>query len=87
MKNELDSRFILNVFENIREKGEKKDDGFLYQGVKAYTDLDGYTVFLEDAQVSLRVGFHNQYHFDYEKEEHYEQFLKKLKAIDAESKD
>ncbi|GAC15113.1 DUF3081 domain-containing protein [Aliiglaciecola lipolytica] len=81
MKNEVDSRFILNVFEKIREKGETVDGGHLFQGVKAYTDHDGYTVFLEDALVNLRFGFHNQYHFDYEKPEHLEQFEKKLKAI------
>ncbi|MBU2877845.1 DUF3081 domain-containing protein [Aliiglaciecola lipolytica] len=81
MKNELDSRFILNVFEKIRDKGEAVKDGYLFQGVKAYTDHDGYTVYLEDALVSLRFGFHNQYHFDYEKAEHLEQFENKLKAI------
>ncbi len=81
MKNEIDSRFILEVFEKIRAHGESKDHVHLLDGVKAYTDHDGYTVFLEDAQVSLRFGFHNQYHFDYEKEEHLEQFLKKLKHI------
>jgi hypothetical protein len=81
VKNELDSRFVLAVFEKIREHGEAVEGGHLFEGVKAYTDLDGYTVFLEDALVSLRFGFHNQYHFDYEKAEHLEQFKKKLTAI------
>lgn len=81
MKNELDSRFVLAVFEKIREKGQPHKEGHILEGVAAYTDLDGYTVFLEDAKVALRFGFHNQYHFDYDKEEHYEQFVKKLKAI------
>jgi hypothetical protein len=30
----------------------------------------------------LRFGFHNQYAFEYEKEEHLEQFLKKMTAIE-----
>lgn len=81
MKNELDSRFILSVFEKIRQHGEKSGDTYILDGVKAYTDLDGYTVYLEDAFVSLRFGFHNQYHFDYEKSEHLEKFELKLKAI------
>lgn len=81
MKNELDSRFILSVFEKVRQHGEKVDDAYVLDGVKAYTDLDGYTVYLEDAYVCLRFGFHNQYHFDYEKSEQLENFELKLKAI------
>jgi hypothetical protein len=53
-------------------------------GIKVYTDFDGYTLFVEDAQVQLNFGFHNKYHFNYEKEEHCEKFIKKLKAIDDE---
>lgn len=82
MKNELDTRLILSVFEKIRQHGKQIDGVYHYEGVKAYTDYDGYTVFIEDALVQLRFGFHNQYHFEYEKREHLEQFEKKIKAID-----
>jgi hypothetical protein len=41
-------------------------------------------LFIEDALVKLRFGFHNQYHFDYESASQYEAFEKKLKAIVAE---
>ncbi len=83
MKNDIDSKFILSVFEIIRQKGELKDEQYFLEGVRGYTDFDGYTIFLEDALVQLRFGFHNQYHFEYEKEQHLEQFLSKLKAIAA----
>lgn len=82
MKNEIDSKFILNVFEKIRQHGEPKEQGHSLEGVTAFSDFDGYTVFIEDANVKLRFGFHNQYHFDYEKEEHLTQFEHKLKTID-----
>lgn len=82
MKNELDSRFVLAVFEKIREHGKQQDECHILDGIKAWTDFDGYTVFIEDAQVQLRFGFHNQYHFEYDKAEHLEQFEKKLKQID-----
>lgn len=82
MKNDLDTRLILSVFEKIRQHGKQADGVYQYEGVKAYTDFDGYTVFIEDALVQLRFGFHNQYHFEYEKQDHLEQFEKKLKAID-----
>lgn len=84
MKNELDTKFLLQVFEKIRQHGEKVDDSYRLNGVKAFTDLDGYTIFIEDAKVKLSFGFHNQYHFDYESRSDYESFEKKLKSIDAE---
>lgn len=84
MKNEIDSKFILKVFEKIRQHGQTKDAGYLLDGITAYSDFDGYTVFMEDANVKLRFGFHNQYHFDYEKDEHLQQFEKKLKNIDTQ---
>lgn len=82
MKNEIDSHFILGVFDKIRQHGEVVDNEYHLEGVKAFTDFDGYTVFIEDALVKLRFGFHNQYHFDYEKQEHMEAFEQKLKQID-----
>ncbi|MFT6897268.1 MAG: hypothetical protein ACJA13_001674 [Paraglaciecola sp.] len=83
MKNEIDSKFILKVFEKIRQNGETKGEGYLLGGITAFSDFDGYTVFMEDANVKLRFGFHNQYHLDYEKDEHLQQFEKKLKNIDT----
>ena len=83
MKNDLESKFLLAVFEKIRQNGKKEGDEYTLGGVKAYTDFDGYTLFIEDALVKLRYGFHNQYHFDYESASHYEAFEKKLKAIVA----
>ena len=50
-------------------------------GLQFLPDHDGYTLFIEDALVKLRFGFHNQYVFDYLKEEHKQAFEKKLKAI------
>ncbi|MCV2883113.1 DUF3081 domain-containing protein [Aestuariibacter sp. AA17] len=82
MKNELDNKFVLSVFDKICKHGEKQGEEHILEGVKAFTDLDGYTIFLEDAQVKLRFGFHNQYHFDYEKSEHLEKFQMKLISIE-----
>lgn len=87
MKNEIDSKFVLKVFEIIRLNGSKKDESYFLEGVEATTDFDGYTLFLKDALVELSFGFHNQYHFNYEKEEHIEQFMRKLQAIAALKKE
>lgn len=84
MKNDIDIKFILSVFDKIIQHGDKKDSEYFLMGLKGYTDFDGYTLFVEDSQVKLDFGFHNQYHFNYEKEEHLENFIKKLKAIDQQ---
>ncbi|MCC2605850.1 DUF3081 domain-containing protein [Planctobacterium marinum] len=84
MKNEIDSKLILAVFEKIRLHGEQSEEGYLLDGVRANTDFDGYTLYLSDALVSLSFGFHNQYHFDYESPEHFEQFYKKLSNINQQ---
>jgi hypothetical protein len=82
MKNEIDSKFVLSVFEKMRQHGEKQDEKYVLGGLEAFTDFDGYTLFIEDALVKLRFGFHNQYDFEYAKEEHFEQFMKKMSAIE-----
>ena len=84
MKNELESKFLLQVFDKIRQSGEKKDDKYLLNGIVAFTDHDGYTLFIEDAKVKLQFGSHNQYRFDYPSQDAYEQFEKKLKEIDKQ---
>ena len=83
MKNEIDSKLILQVFDIIRLDGEKRGDSYFLNGIEASSDFDGYTVFLKDGQVQLSFGFHNQYHLDYENDEQLQQFMLKLKAIKA----
>lgn len=84
MKNELDAKFLLQVYEKIRQHGTQENSEYMLDGIKAYTDFDGYTLFIEDALVKLSFGFHNQYRYDYEETKHLEAFEKKLKAIDKE---
>ena len=82
MKNELDSKLLLRVFDKIRQHGQQQDEAYTLDGIKAYTDFDGYTLYIEDALVKLSYGFHNQYHFDYESNSQLEAFEKKLAHID-----
>jgi hypothetical protein len=84
MKNELDSKLILKVFELVYEKGEQCDEGKLYGGITAFSDIDGYTVYLKGNGVLLRFGFHNTYHLDYEHNRLKEQFLDKINSIAKE---
>ena len=64
MKNELDSKFLLQVFDKIRQHGAKENEQYKLNGITAFTDHDGYTLYIEDVNVKLQFGFHNQYHFD-----------------------
>lgn len=82
MKDDLNVRMILSVFEKIQDHGEHQEGRRVLEGVAGFTDHDGYTVFLEGFNVKLRTGFHNTYHLDYDSERAFENFVNKLKYID-----
>lgn len=84
MKNELDVRFILNLYEKILDHGEQKDIGHCLEGITAFTGHDGYTIYMEGHNTKLQTGFHNTYKLDYSSERDAELFIKKLKHIDRE---
>lgn len=83
MKNELDNKKLLRVFDKIRNNGKRHDDETYHlEGLKAFTDFDGYTVFIEDATVKLSFGFHNQYHYEYDNNDQLQAFEKKVDYVD-----
>lgn len=84
LKNEIDSKTILAVYEHIQKKGNNNDEGKFYQGITAFSDIDGYTIYLKGSGVLMRYGFHNTYHLDYDHLNNKEQFLTKLDAIKLE---
>jgi hypothetical protein len=53
MKNELESKLLLSVFDKIRQHGTHTERQYQLDGIIAYTDHDGYTLFIEDALVIL----------------------------------
>lgn len=81
MKNEIDGKQILAVYERIIQQGENTEGGKHYMGLTAFSDIDGYTIYLKGSGVLLRFGFHNTYHLDYEHDKHKDDFLKKLANI------
>lgn len=81
MKNELDAKLLLKVFDLIYQKGEDFEDGKLYQGITAFSDIDGYTIYLKGNGVLLRFGFHNTYHLDYEHSKLKDVFMSKLESL------
>ena len=83
MHNELDTRMVLRVFDKIRKHGSKENDHYQLEGIRASADFDGYTLFIADDQTELTLGFHNTYHARYDKDDHWELFVKKLRHIDT----
>ncbi|MBQ4810689.1 hypothetical protein A7985_09590 [Pseudoalteromonas luteoviolacea] len=81
MKNELSTNLVLKVYEYIIQHGQDYDLGKQLDGVTAFSDPDGYTIYLKGSGVLLRFGFHNTYHFEYDKESQKDDFMRKLQQI------
>lgn len=81
MKNELDPTKILHAYEAIIENGTPTEYGKIYEGVEAFSDYDGYSIYLRGNGVELKVGFHNTYHLEYDQEHLKESFLKKVAML------
>ena len=84
MQNELDTKLLLRVFEKIRLHGKRNDEQYHLEGITAFSDFDGYTIYLKDAKVQMSFGFHNTYHFDYNAQKDFAEFEKKLAYIDKQ---
>ncbi|MBE8571374.1 DUF3081 family protein, partial [Vibrio sp. OPT46] len=46
MKNELDPSKVLQAYECVMNNGTPTEFGKMYEGVEAFSDYDGYNVFL-----------------------------------------
>lgn len=81
MKNDLESKVVLQVYEFVQKHGEQYKLGKQYEGIHAFSDIDGYTIYLEGNGVLLTFGFHNKYSLDYEHDSLKNEFMKKLAFI------
>lgn len=81
MKNDLNPTKLLAAFEIIMANGEETEFGKKYQGIEAFTDYDGYNVYLKGNGVELHIGFHNTYELKYDQLHLRDTFLKKLDAL------
>lgn len=86
MKNEIDSRTLLRVYEYIQQHGDLEKEGKHFAGLSAFSDPDGYTLYLQGSGVLMRYGFHNTYHLDYQSEKNKADFLQKIAAIEKLAK-
>lgn len=63
MKNSVDIRTVLSVYEKIKTQGIPTTNGMKLEDVTCTENPDGYYVNLADNNVSLDINFHNTYHF------------------------
>ena len=85
MQNEIDGKFLLNLYAKIEKHGEvvstPHGSGFQLDGITISQGFDGYEAYFSDGQVQLTLGFHNKWHADASTEQQMERFLEKLKHI------
>ncbi|WP_416307050.1 DUF3081 family protein [Neptunicella sp. SCSIO 80796] len=81
MQNELNVKQALAVFNQVCEKGDKRDGHYFYQDIEAWHDFDGYTCFLKFNQVTLTLYFHGKYNLDYADNNDLEGFMRKLAKV------
>ena len=78
----LDVRLVLRVFNSVRDRGQKRGDLYVWQGMTASSDFDGYTLALSDSHCTVTVRFHNKYTLDSPNRVFRQQFVEQLKRID-----
>ncbi|MGB5324096.1 MAG: DUF3081 family protein [Pseudomonadales bacterium] len=81
MREKIDVRRALQVFNFILEHGQKGENVYRYNGLNAASAVDGYTISLYNDYVRLDILFHNRFTLDYSNEKELEQFCEKIDAI------
>lgn len=84
MQRLIDVNLVLRVYEKICRLGKKQQDYYLYEGLSASSDWDGYTIVVANSQLELSVFFHNKYQFSSHDDKAIEGFIKQLKFIDEQ---
>ncbi|MDF3124166.1 DUF3081 family protein [Rheinheimera sp. 1928-s] len=87
MQNLIDAKLLMKVFSKVEQQGKPVDTpfgkGFELDGMTIASGFDGYDLYFVADQVTVTLGFHQKYHIDAKDEEHIEQFIQRLKRIEA----
>ncbi|MAZ66295.1 MAG: hypothetical protein CMF25_04230 [Kangiellaceae bacterium] len=83
MKNILDTKRLLSVYQKIEKCGTREEGGMYYEGMHASTDHDGYRVYLSDGKVTVQLGFHHAYAVDAPSRLDLDNFQARLRYIDT----
>ena len=77
----IDPKQAITAYQAIVEHGQRSQDGYCLEGIRAATDIDGYTVYLSDDQVALTVYYHYKYQLEYNTPKELAQFKNKLAKV------
>jgi hypothetical protein len=81
MDAKINAKDLLLVFEHIKDRGEQRGEYYVYNRLRATVGHDGYTLTVENEQVSATVHFHNVVHVDSPNRTALNQFLEQVDAI------
>ena len=81
-KNLISSHQVLRVFNLVTTHGERTDSGYVYEGLHASTDFEGYTIILSNNKVTYTLFFHNKYRAEYQHSRDWDDFLKQLTEVE-----
>ena len=82
MEKRFDINQALRVYDKVVSNGIKRHEKYHYQGICAWSAVDGYTVQLSDEKVTLSLYFHSKYEFDYKNSRQLNEFIKKIDGLD-----
>ncbi len=81
MEHRFDVKNALKVMSVITEQGEQRPEGYVFDGITAREEYDGYTVSMTDGRVTLYIYFHNKYNFEFKRSEDLERFIDHLERL------
>jgi hypothetical protein len=78
INNTLKNRDFLRVFDLISTKGIKSEGVYEFLGIRALHDFDGYTCWIIYNDLTITLLFHGNFSIEYEKQDTFNEFNKKL---------
>ncbi len=81
MEEKVNVKSALRVFSRITSEGERVGDEYVLNGLRAYSDYDGYTITICNDYASLDIFFHNKFSFKFSNRKEKIAFLEKLNNL------
>lgn len=79
----VDHRLVLKAYQHVMDHGQRHDGGRELDGLRAWSDFDGYTVSLSDGTVTVRALFHNKLAIEAPSGKALETFVRRLERLAA----
>ena len=77
----VDVAVALRAYQSVLNYGERDGDCYRYEGLRASTDFDGYTITLTDGTITLRVFFHSRFSIEPQQGRAVDRFLARIRRV------